>query len=90
MAEGFLPTAFGGTYGVRIVVEARIQIQKVANDDIDQHVQVVGVEIFKGCWRGKEEIEKLQKQQLGSKRILSIEKKNEVLSKGTILRAMGR
>jgi len=40
------------------------QVEQVADDDVEQDAQVVGVEVFVGGGRGEEEVEELEDEQL--------------------------
>ena len=40
------------------------QVEEVAEDDVEEDVQVVGVEVFVGGWGGEEEVEEFEDEEL--------------------------
>jgi hypothetical protein len=90
VTEGTLATTVSRQIGVVVVVvvRPRIEVEKVADDDVDENVQVVCVEILIGGRGGEQEIEKLEDQELGTEGRLAIQEQYEILAKGTIGRAV--
>jgi hypothetical protein len=90
MTKGTLATTVSRQVGVVVVVVVGpgIEVEKVADDDVYENVQVVCVEILIGGRGGEQEIEKLEDQELGTQGRLAIQEQYEVLAKGTIGRAV--
>lgn len=66
------------------------EVEEVADHDIDEDAQVVGVEVFICAWGCEEEVEEFEDKELQGCFAFSVEHEDDVLPKGLVRRAMQR
>jgi len=64
------------------------EIKEVADHDVDEDAQVIGVEVFVCARRGEEEVQEFEDEELQGGFTFSVEHENDVLTKGLVRRAM--
>ena len=61
---------------------AERQVKEVADHDVEEDTEVIGIEIFVCGWSGEEKVEEFENQELKRGFALAVEEEYDVLTKG--------
>lgn len=65
------------------------QVEQVADDDVEEDAQIVGVEVFVGRGCGEEEVQQLEDEELEGGLGFPVEEEDEVFAEGGVSGAVG-